>query len=321
MGTILILEPFKERHLERIRSAALGGPEVVAVNPNSPEVSEEIVLNELQRADMVVGEPSIELLMKCPNIKFVQMTWAGTDIYTRREIPFPSGIMLSNGSGTYGYTMSQFVIGMILSLMLHFKTYHDNQNNRIWKRSGVIKSLDNANVLIYGAGDIGTAIAERLTGFNAHVTGVCRDTSKERKFFDQLVTLEESEAYINEADVVIGCIPNSAETTDFFNARRLNLMKKDSILINVGRGNFVDCLALNDVLNSGHLWGAGLDVTNPEPLPEDHPLWSNPRCMITPHASGGTFGFLDETENRICEIVCDNIRRFIGNQEIRNRIY
>lgn len=317
MGTILVLSPFQERHLQQIRAAASGKLPVVVLDSSC---SDEVVLSELLKAEMVIGEPSIELLMKCPNIRFVQMTWAGTDIYTRREIPFPSSMMLANGSGTYGHTMSQFVLGMILSIMHRFETYHDNKKTRTWKRAGRILSLEKANVLIYGAGDIGGSIAKRLVGFDAHVIGVCRDTSKRREYFDELITLEESRAYISKADVIVGCIPNSSETENFFNKSRLNLMKQNSILINVGRGNFVDCLALNDILNSGRLWGAGLDVTNPEPLPEDHPLWNNPRCMITPHASGGTFGYLDETENRICAIVCDNIKRYVNNEELCNRI-
>ena len=105
------------------------------------------------------------------------------------------------------------------------------------------------------------------------------------------------------------------------NYRRLNAMKEGAIIVNVGRGNFIDCMALDDVLRSNHLWGAALDVTNPEPLPINHPLWNNPKCMITPHASGTTFKHLDATENLLCDIVCDNLSRYCDGTEIRNRVY
>lgn len=115
-------------------------------------------------------------------------------------------------------------------------------------------------LMIFGAGDIGSAIAKRFEGFDTYTIGVCRNVEKQRPFFDEL-------------------------------------------------------------LKCGHLWGAALDVTNPEPLPKDHPLWSNPRCMITPHASGATFEHLEATEDLLCEIVCDNISRYCNGEEIKNRIY
>lgn len=95
----------------------------------------------------------------------------------------------------------------------------------------------------------------------------------------------------------------------------------DAIIVNVGRGNFIDCMALDKLLSSGHLWGAALDVTNPEPLPQDHPLWNNPKCMITPHASGTTFKHLDATEDLLCGVVCDNLSKYYNGEPIGNRVY
>jgi len=91
--------------------------------------------------------------------------------------------------------------------------------------------------------------------------------------------------------------------------------------VNVGRGNFIDCMALNQLLKEDKIWGAALDVTNPEPLPEDHPLWNNPKCMITPHASGGAFDMAKETEDLLCSVVCDNISRYCQGKIIINKIY
>ncbi|MBR3326799.1 MAG: D-2-hydroxyacid dehydrogenase, partial [Atopobiaceae bacterium] len=82
--------------------------------------------------------------------------------------------------------------------------------------------------------------------------------------------------------------------------------------VNVGRGNFIDCEALARVLADGHLRGAALDVTDPEPLPKDHPLWREPRCVITPHESGGAFNKCDATEDRICEVCCENLKRYLS---------
>lgn len=319
---LLITEKFRDDQLKQIEEAAGEYFQVVChLHPTDEEW-----LTELADTEYVIGQPPIEILQNpkdnCPKLKMIQMLWAGTDMYTRSSFAFPKGqIMLANGSGAYGMIMSQFVIGMTLSLMLNFKTYHDQQQNKIWQRKGPILSLDHARVLIFGAGDIGTAVAGRLRGFDAYCIGVCRNTEQKRDYFQELCTLKNAEKYIPDADVIVGCIPNSAQTEGYMNRQRLKLMKESAVIVNVGRGNFIDCMALDELLRSGAIRGAALDVTNPEPLPENHPLWDNPGCMITPHASGATFGHLAKTEDLLCWIVCENIERYCNGKEIRNRIF
>jgi len=332
MRKIYVLDPFKEEHIEMMQAAATeGGFEVVSLWPKLQKCTLEskkqaLIAECLKDAEVIVGQPVIELLqdpeINCPNLKFIQISWAGTDQYTRNSKLFPKDrILLANSSGAYGLIISQFVIGEILTLMLNFKDYHMQQADRVWERRGPIKSLDHAKVLIFGAGNIGSVTAKRLKGFDAHTIGVCRNTDKPREFFDELCTLNEAESYISDADVIIGCLPNTEQTEMYMNADRLKLMKRGSIIVNVGRGNFIDCMALNELLESGLIGGAGLDVTNPEPLPKDHPLWDNPKCFITPHASGASFDHLKETEDLICEIACDNIRRYVNGEKIRNSIF
>lgn len=320
---LLVLEPFQSTNLDKMRKA-LNDRFIIKQMTNG--FDEEELKEELKKAEIVIGQPSLSFLqnpeVNCSKLKLIQMTCAGTDMYTRGDLRFPADrIILANASGTYGMIMSQFVVGMILSLMLNFKDYHTQQQNRIWEKRGPIQSLDHAKVLIYGAGDIGTAIAKRLIGFDAYCIGVCQNTEKPRAYFRELCVLEDAWKYLPDVDVVIGCIPNTKETEEYMSYEKLKSMKKDAIIINVGRGNFIDCMALDKLLRAGHLWGAALDVTNPEPLPEDHPLWNNPRCMITPHASGTTFKHLDATEDLLCDIVCDNLSRYCCGEEIINRIY
>lgn len=322
MRELLVLEPFNDSQIEEF--ARVAGPEFKTVRVSNSD--EDSIKNALKTAEIVIGVPSPELIrnpeVDCPNLKLVQMTWAGTDIYTRGEIPFPSAHMnLCNARGAYGMVISQFVIGQILSIMLHFKTYHLNQEREIWQRKGNIKSLEGAKVLIFGAGDIGTNTAKRLTGFDAYTIGVCRDTTKARPYFNELTTLDNARKYLPEVDVIVCCIPNTKDTEGYFDADTLKLIKNDAIIVNVGRGNFIDNIALNEELNNGHLFGAALDVTNPEPLPENHPLWSNPRCFITPHASGVGFGHLDKTVDLIADIAIRNIKHYIAGEELENKIY
>ena len=135
------------------------------------------------------------------------------------------------------------------------------------------------------------------------------------------VTLGEAEELLGEADVVVGCLPNTPETAGYFNERRLRAIKPGGLLVNVGRGNFVDCDALARVLAEGHLRGAALDVTCPEPLPKGHPLWSEPRCAITPHQAGGSFGKCPQTEERICSICCENLRHWFAGEPLEHVVY
>lgn len=321
MRKIVCLEPFNEAHTQRIKEAAGEEFEVVLISPQA-EQSEKT--QAIKDAEILIGEPPVEWLQNqnknCPKLKLLQMLWAGTDIYTRSPLPFPKDVILSNASGVYGLTISQFVLCQILTLMLNFKAYHTQQQQKIWERRGPIQSLEGAKVLIFGAGDLGTTTAKRLSGFETYTIGVCRNTKEARPYFNELCTLEEAQKFLPQADVVIGCIPNCEQTQGYMNAERLKMMKQGSILVNVGRGNFVDCTALNDELNNGHLWGAALDVTNPEPLPQEHPLWENPRCLITPHTSGVAFAHLPKTEELLCELVCENILNYRNKQKIKNRV-
>ena len=113
-------------------------------------------------------------------------------------------------------------------------------------------------------------------------------------------------------------LPSTPDTDGLLDERRLGLMKPDAILLNAGRGTAVDCAALARCMAAGHLWGAGLDVTCPEPLPEGHPLWLQPRALITPHVAGG--GHLAATVERIVDIALDNLDRYCAGRPLRNRM-
>lgn len=319
---ILVMVPFKEHHMQQIREAAGPGANVVQMQ------FKDTMFREMQEAlrtyEVVIGEPPARLLMADDvAVKWVQSTWAGVDVYTRSRFGFPTGVMLTNVAGdAYGHIVSQFAVGQILALTQNIGLYAKTQASMSWRSQGPVMSLEGTNVLIFGAGDIGIHVAKRLSGFDvASITGVCRDTSKPREGFDKLVKLPSAEFELASADIVVGCIPSDPETTHWFNERRLRLIKHGSVLVNVGRGDFIDCDALARVLTEGCLRGAALDVTDPEPLPLKHALWRIPNCLITPHAAGGAFGKCDGTEDKIAQVVCDNLRRYVAGEELTHRVF
>ena len=130
----------------------------------------------------------------------------------------------------------------------------------------------------------------------------------------------EAEALLPAADFVLGAMPQSPETAGWLRAERLALLPQDAVVVNVGRGSFLDADALARELQSGHLFGAGLDVTDPEPLPAAHPLWSLPNCILTPHVAGVSFGHLPQTEERIWRICAENLERYAAGEPLRNLV-
>ena len=150
--------------------------------------------------------------------------------------------------------------------------------------------------------------------------GVCRRISPGRPGFERLVRLDEAETLLPAADFVLGAMPQSPETAGWLSAERLALLPQDAVVVNVGRGSFLDADALARELQSGHLFGAGLDVTDPEPLPAAHPLWSLPNCILTPHVAGVSFGHLPQTEERIWRICAENLERYAAGEPLRNLV-
>ena len=251
MDELLILVPFNNNHMAQIRAAAGNAWEIKHFPAG---LAREELAQQLKTATAVIGEPDLDLLHEAPAVRWVQMTWAGTDKYTRAAQPFPAGMMLTNAVGGYGHTISQHALGQALSLAQNLGRYAKQQASAEWTDLGPVQSFDGATVLIFGAGDIGGHCAKRFAGFDAHIIGVCQNTAEPRPYFDQLCTLDEAEGFIPQADVIIGCIPNSNATAGYFDTRRLALCKPSAVLVNVGRGNFVNNIALEQAfsqVNSG----------------------------------------------------------------------
>ena len=168
-----------------------------------------------------------------------------------------------------------------------------------------------------GLGNIGSEFAARYKALGGYVIGIKRTQSAQKTdCADELYTTEELDRHIPRADVVALSLPSTKETVSLFGAERIGLLKHSAILINVGRGTAVDSDALSDALYAGKAGGAALDVTDPEPLPPDHPLWNAPNTIITPHVSGEWE--VPENTERVLDIVYDNLRRFTAGQPLRN---
>ena len=203
------------------------------------------------------------------------------DAYTAPGV-LPEGVLLTCSTGVYGHSVSKHLFAMLLALMKRLPQYRDQQRQAQWRDLGQARSLLDAEVLMVGTGDLGTSFARLCRALGAHTTGVRRDPARPAQGIQRINGHSELDELLPRADVVALALPQSPKTVGLFGRERLLRLKEDAILLNGGRGSAVDCAALAEVLESGRLWGAGLDVTDPEPLPPEHPLWRQPRALITP---------------------------------------
>ncbi len=268
--------------------------------------------NQLEEAEIIIGEPSIEELKRAKNLKWLQMTWAGADRYIES---FPENVVLTTASGAFGETIAEHALAMLFALCRRLPEYSKRND---WQDLGCEKEICGSTALIFGAGDIGTAIAKRLQNLGVSTIGVCRDLRKAREGFHGRTNLENAPAFLPEADFILCALPHNEETEGFFDKERLRLLKDDAVLINVGRGSLIDTEALTALLSEGKFFGVGLDVTTPEPLPTEHPLWKLSNVIITPHVAGVSMGHLKSTEERIWSICAENLKRYLHDEPLRN---
>ncbi|MFI3325320.1 MAG: D-2-hydroxyacid dehydrogenase [Clostridia bacterium] len=270
----------------------------------------------IENADVIYGNPSLEQIYTCKNLKWIQTVSAGVDAYIKGG--FPENISLTNATGAYGLAISEHLLAMHLSLIKKFNHYFSSQQKNEWINHGMVKAVDGSTVLILGLGDIGGKYAKIVKAMGAYVIGLRRSDSQKPDYVDEIHLSEKLDELLPRADVVAIALPGTAQTKHLINKHTLSLMKKDAIILNVGRGSIIDSSALCEALNSGNLAGAGLDVTEIEPLPSGDPLWSAKNLVLTPHISGG-FG-LEQTISTNVSLFADNLERFIKGQPLKNTI-
>lgn len=306
MTEVLITAPCSDEVKRRLREFE-----------NSCEFSFGDRKSDIGDAEAVIGEPRTEKIRQAKSLKFIQMTWAGADIYTRGG--FPQGIKIANASGAFGSVIAEYVIGAILCVYRRFPEYIENQKVCIWRDAGAERTIEGKTALILGTGDIGSNTAKRLSAFGTKNIGI-RRTGTPAQYFDEMHTLSDIDSLLPHADLVIGCLPNTKETGHILNYDRLCLMKSDALFINVGRGSLIDTDALIRALEERRIAGTILDVLENEPLAADSPLWKMPNVLITPHISGRGFGHDPATEKKVWDICLENLRRYLSGEDIINEI-
>jgi phosphoglycerate dehydrogenase-like enzyme len=258
------------------------------------------------------------LFERLPSLRVVQSLSAGVDSL----LPLvPDGVVICGASGAHDIATAEWVVAALLALRRRLLEFRELQRRGVWDSNagkwlvtgpslvGPIDDLEGATVLIVGYGSIGRAVAERLAPLQARVVGVAKHARADAEPPEALPRL------LPQADAVVLLVPLNAETEHIVDERFLAQMKEGAILINAARGRIVDTDALLEALHAGRI-RAALDVTDPEPLPPEHPLWRAPNVLVTPHVAGGTM----QWSRRAYRVAGEQLRRYAAGEPLRNVI-
>ncbi len=306
-------------------SAGLSDEQIDELNDVAPSVrvipvsSRDGALEHAAEADGIDGRLiTPEFLAKATHLSWIHSPSAGVErLVFMPEVRDNTGLVLTNAKGVHGPAIADHAMGMLLALTRQLPHYHDAQERGAWSRDvpeGKAVALQGRTMLVVGIGGIGTEIAQRAHGFGMRVVATRRSDTPAPDYVEHVGKPGDLASMLPNADVVAICVPLTPETEGLFDETMIGRMKPGAYLINIARGRIVDTDALIAALNDGRLAGAALDVTDPEPLPAGHALWSAPNVLITPHvASDGEL-----TDQRWWALYKENIRRFGAGEPLLN---
>ena len=265
---------------------------------------------DIGNCEIIFGHVEPDLITLAKNLKWLHTQSAGVDYYLKPEMGLPDSVILTNSAGMHGISISEHMLAFTLMLMRHMHSYIKQQPQHKWENLGPVNSIYQSIITVVGLGGIGSQYATRCRALGATVRGVVRSPRADiPDCVNTLVTIDKLDNAIADADVVALTLPSTLETAQLFDKNRMLKMKKGALILNIGRGSAIDQDAMIELLKSGHLGGAGLDVTEPEPLPADSELWDLPNVILTPHISGG--GILDLTSDLIVDRFIDYLKDYI----------
>ena len=281
-------------------------------------VSRETVMKEIADADAFIGNISPELVRAGRNLKWVQVNSAGVETVLHRSGSTDlrdSNIILTNNQIVQGPEIADHAMAMLLYVTRALHFYGRLKQEETW-RGGNFPGIElsGRTAVVIGVGGIGTQISARAWAFGMNVIGVDPEDIPFSPFLKRVVKPDQLDEVVPEADVVFISAPHTPMSHKMMGPSQFEKMKKGSYFIAVSRGGLYDINALVKALDDKRLAGAGVDVTDPEPLPKGHPLWKFDNVMITPHIAGRS----DKDRARMVGTIRENIRRFVEGKPLIN---
>ncbi len=288
-------------------------PDLEIVRASTPDE----MMAHADDVDVIYARPTPEFLAAAPKLRWVQAPSAGVDFLMTFPELVESDLILTNTRGAHGPSIAEHVFGLLLSLTRSIPTCLEWQARKHWGRSEgyrLPRELMGSTMGIIGFGAIGRNVAKRALAFDMNVLAVDAIACDGTPYCEEVWATERLQDMLAASDVVVVAAPYTKETHHLLSTAEIAAMKADAYLIVVSRGGIVDEDALATAMQAGHLAGAGIDVTEREPLPADSPLWELPNVILTPHLAGSSF----QKERRCVEVLRENLLRFSRGEELIN---
>ncbi|GEM_PF-144981 len=317
---------------KRIEEAARGGKFDVTFEylPNRRVLTEEVIASGLQARTIpedesaenpgealsgfaaTLGDTPLRIVRhNKETLEWLQMNSVGYDDYVRDDM-LSEKCVLCNAAGMYGTIVSEHMIGLTFDVLRGFGYCYEGKAQHLWRPSRPIQVVEGSTVVVLGLGDIGGRYAKKMKALGAYVIGVRRKMTEKPPYLDEQITFDALDDVLPRADILAMVIPGGPSTYHLMDERRLKRMKRGSVIVNAGRGSSIDQKALAELLTAGHFLGAGLDVTDPEPLPADDPLWDAPNLLLCPHTAGT---WHRETMDKFTDICVENMKAWVHGGE------
>lgn len=299
--------------VDRIRRA-LPGVEVVCAR------SADEAASALRTADVALApRMTPEALATAERLRWVHSTAVGVS-WLPLEALAARGIPVTNSRGVHAEMLAEHAIALLLAVRRLLPQAEEARRGRVWAQETLSRvstpRLSASMALVIGVGAVGARVARGLAALGMRVKGVRRRASLPVDGLTDIVTLDAIDRYLPDADAVVLALPHTAETGVVLTRERLELLRPSAVVVNVARGSLVDEQALADLLLTGRIGGAGLDVFAREPLPADSPLWTTPRTMLTPH----TGAFDGDYWTPAVDCFLDHWRDFVEGRPLANQV-
>lgn len=312
MTTILICldpEAVSQDQIQQVKSLASDRQIIVTRDREEME-------RYLDEVEIAAASFPHEWVLRAPHLRWYQQWGAGADWLMKNPDAARADFILTNASGVHSIPISEHILSLMLAFARGLPNSFAAQKARDWKTGKATTTFELAGkvMLLIGVGAIGLRTAQIASALGMRVWGVRRNPKHSADGIEKMVGPDEFENLLPEADFVVLTIPATAETRHMINAQVLEKMKTSAYIINIGRGGTIDEAAMIEALRSGKIAGAGLDVFEQEPLPEDSPLWGMENVIITAHYSGNT----PKYNERAMQIFIDNLERYLHRQPLKN---
>ncbi|WP_435075794.1 D-2-hydroxyacid dehydrogenase [Halorubrum sp. HHNYT27] len=285
-------------------------PEYKIALARTPAEERELIARARVAVGLHIDE---ELLAAAEELELFACVFAGTG-HLPRDALADRGVAVTNASGVHGPNIAEYVVGSMITHARQWPRAHHQKDRREW-RTYETTEVSGSTVAVVGLGAIGQTVLDRLSAFDVDTVGV-RYSPEKGGPADAVYGFDEFHEAVADAEYVVLACPLTEATRGLVDADALKTMRPDAVLINISRGPVVDTEALVSSLRNNRIRGAALDVTDPEPLPEDHPLWGLGNVTITPHNAGHTPHYYD----RVADILAGNLGRLDRGEALENQV-